>query len=78
MYFQHRNVLLTKILSQKLFIGDPKTKFLRHFLSAVRPFVLPKKTSPDFSLVCPPPSALGSILYRCLQFRAKQTVYPTV
>ena len=47
-------------------MGDPKTKFLRLFLSAVCPFVRPKKTFPDFALVGPPPWGqsykVGSIL----------------
>ena len=44
------------------FMGDPKTKFLLLFLSAVRPSVRPKKTSPDFAPVRPPTSDLGPIL----------------
>ena len=44
--------------------------------SALHQFVRPKKTSPDFGFVRPPPSALRSILvsilYRCLHFRSKQ------
>ena len=43
------------------FVGDPKTKFLRLFLSAVRrpPIRPPKKTSPDFAPVQRPTSDLG-------------------
>ena len=43
--------------------GDPKMKFLRLFLSAVRPSVRPQKTSLDIAPVRHPTSDLGSILY---------------
>ena len=40
--------------------GDPKTKFLLFFLSAVHPSVRPKKTSPDFAPVRPTTSINSS------------------
>ena len=40
--------------------GDPKTKFLLLFLSAVHPSVRPKKTSPDFAPVRPTTSINSS------------------
>ena len=51
-YFWHKN--LSKM-------GNPKTKFLLLFLSAVRPSVRPKKTFPVFAPVWPPTSDLGPI-----------------
>ena len=44
-------------------MGDPKTKFLRLFWSAVRPSVRPKKTFLDSTPVRRPPSDLGPMLY---------------
>ena len=78
--FEIKNV--SQLEKGRALLGDPKTKFLRLFLSAFRPFVRPKKTSPDFAPVrrptwghCYKVKFVGPILYRCLHFRAKQTVY---
>ena len=60
----HSNLTKQMVFNYLTLLGDPKTKFLRLFFSAVRRPTIPptKKTSPDIAFVRRPTSDLGQIL----------------